>query len=67
MPIKRAALCLEASLGTLRPLHYRGTHRLLGVLCRCFHEESLQTVQVVMTFLESHVLPKEPTIFSPGG
>ena len=55
MPLKMAALCLDASLETLRPLCYRGTHRLQGSLCRCFHERSLQTLRVV-TLLGSHVL-----------
>ena len=55
-----AALCLDASLETLRPLCYCGTHRLQGDLCRCFHEGSLQTVQVVVTILASHVLQNSP-------
>ena len=36
MPLKMAALYLDASLETLRPLFYRGTLRLQGDLCRCF-------------------------------
>ena len=51
-----AALCLDASLETLQPLCYHGTHRLQGDLCRYFHEGSLQTVQVVVTLLASHFL-----------
>jgi hypothetical protein len=51
-----AALCPDASLETLRPLCYRGTHRFQGDLCRCFHEGSLQPVQVVVTLSASHVL-----------
>jgi hypothetical protein len=60
MPLKMAALCLDASLETLRPLCYRGKQRLQGNLCRCFHETSLQTVQVVVTLLASHVLQNSP-------
>jgi len=55
-----AALCLDASLETLRPHCYRGTRRLQGVFCRCFHERSLQTVQVVMTLLANYVLQNRP-------
>ena len=61
-----AALCLDASLETLRPLFYRGTHRLQGDLCRCFHEGSLQTVQVVVSLLASHVLQNSPQFIVPG-
>jgi len=55
-----ATLCLDASLETLRQLCYHGTPRLQGDLCRCFHEGSLQTVQVVMTLLSSHVFQNSP-------
>ena len=51
-----AALCLDASPETLRPLCYCGTHRIQGDLCCCFHEGSLQTVQVVVTLLAGLVL-----------
>ena len=61
-----ATLCLDASLETLRSLCYRGTHHLQGDLCRCFHEGSLQTVQVVVTFLASHVLQNSPQFIVPG-
>ena len=61
-----AAICLDASLETLRPLCYRGTHRLQGDLCRFFHEGSLQTIQVVVTLLASHVLQKSPKFIVPG-
>jgi hypothetical protein len=60
-----AAFCLDASLETLRPLCYRGTHRLQGDLCRCFHEGSLQTVQVVVTLSASHVLQNSPQFIVP--
>jgi len=55
-----AAPCLVASLETLRPLCYRSMHCLQGYLCCCFHEGSLQTVQVVVTLLASHVLQNSP-------
>jgi hypothetical protein len=57
-----AALCLDASLETLRPLCYRGTQRLQEDLCCCFHEGSLQTAHVVVTLLASHVLQKRPQL-----
>ena len=66
MPLKMAALCLDTSLETLRPLCYRGTHRLQGDLCRCFLEGSLRTVQVVVTLLASHVLQNSPQFIVPG-
>jgi hypothetical protein len=66
MPLKLAALCLDASLKMLWPLCYHGAHRLQGDLCRCFYEGSLQTVQVVVTLLESHVLQNSPQFIVPG-
>jgi len=60
-----AALCLDGSLETLRPLCYCCTHRLQVDLCRCFHEGSLQTVQVVATLLASHVLQNSPQFIVP--
>jgi hypothetical protein len=56
----------DASLETLRQLCYRGTHRLKGDLCRCFHEGSLQIVQVVVTLLATHVLQTSPQFIVPG-
>jgi len=53
-------LCPNASLETLWTLCYRDMHCLRGVLCRCFHEGSLQAVQVVVTLLASHVLQNSP-------
>ena len=61
-----ATLCLDASLETLQPLCYRSTHRLCGDLCCCFHKGSLQTVQVVVTLLASHVLQNSPQFIVPG-
>ena len=51
MPLKMTALWLDANFETLRPLYYRGTHRLKGDFCRCFHEGSLPTVQVALLLL----------------
>jgi len=61
-----AALCLDASLETLRPLCYRGTHRLQGDLWHCFHEGSLQGAQVVVPLLASNVLQNSPQFIVPG-
>ena len=61
-----ATLCLDASLETLWPFCYRGTHCLQGDLCCCFHEGSLQTVQVVVMLLGSHVLQNSPQFIVPG-
>ena len=61
-----AAVCLDASIETLRPLCYRGTHCLQGDLCRRLHEGSLHTVQVVVTLLTSHVLQNSPQFSVPG-
>jgi len=66
MSVKMAALCPDASLQTLRPLCYRGTHRLQGDLCRCFHEGSLKAVQVVVTLLASHVFQNSPQFIVQG-
>jgi len=54
------SLCLDASLETLRPLFYRGTHCVQGDLCCYFHEGSLQDAQVVVTLSASHVLQNSP-------
>ena len=62
-----AALGLDASLEMLRPHCYRGMHHLQENLCHCFHEGSLQTVQVVVMLLASHVLQNSPQFYSPGG
>ena len=61
-----APLCLDTSLEMLRPFCYRGTHRLQEDLCRCFHKGSLQTVQVVVTLLASHVLQNSPQFVVSG-
>ena len=60
-----AALCFDASLETLRPLCYHGTHRFQGDFCRYFREGSLQTVQVVVTLLARHVLQNRPQSIVP--
>ena len=61
-----AALCLDASLQTLWPFCFRSMHCLQWDLCRCFHEGSLQTVQVVVMLLASHVLQNSPQFIVPG-
>jgi len=61
-----ADLCLDANLEKLRPLCYRGMQRLQADLCRCFHEGSLQAVQVVVTLSASHVLQYSPQFIVPG-
>ena len=60
-----AVLCLDPSLETPATLLSRHAPSP-GDLCRCFHEGSLQTVQVVVTLLASHVPQNSPTIYSPG-
>jgi hypothetical protein len=60
------ALCPNASLEIFRPLCYCGTHRLQGDLCRCFHEGSLQAVQVVVMLSASHVLQESPQFIGQG-
>ena len=66
MPLKMAAVWLDASLETLWPLCYRGTQSLQGDLYRCFDEGSLQTVQVVVTPLASQVLQNSPQFIVQG-
>jgi len=61
-----AALCLDVSLETLRPIYYRVMHRLQVDVCSCFHEESLQTLQVVVTLSASHVLQNGPHFIVQG-
>ena len=66
MSHKMAALCPDASLETLRPLCYGGMHRLQGDLCRCFHEGSLQALQVVVALSAGHVLQNSPLFMVQG-
>ena len=61
-----AILCLDATLEILRPLCYRGRHRLQRDLCRCFHKGSFQTVQVVVTVSARHVLQNSPQFIVQG-
>jgi len=61
MTLKKAALCPDASLETLRPFCYRRTHRLQGDLCRCLHKGSLQAVQVVVALSASRDLKPSQT------
>jgi len=55
-----AALWLDASLETLRPLCCRCTLRLHRDLCCYLHKGSPQVLQAVMTLLGCHVLQKSP-------
>ena len=55
-----AILCLDTSLEMLQPLCYCGMHCLQGDLCHCFHEGSLQAVQVVVMLSASHALQNSP-------
>jgi len=62
-----AVLCLDASLETLRSLCCHRTHCLLGDLCLCLHEGTLQALQVVVMLLTNHILQNMlPTVYSPG-
>ena len=55
-----AALCLDASLETLRPLCCSSTLRLQGDLCRCFHNGSLRGLQAFVTVSARHILQNSP-------
>ena len=66
MSLKTTALCPSASLETLRPLCYIGTHRLQGDLCLYFHEGSLEAEQVVVMLSASHVVQKQPKFIVEG-
>ena len=56
MSLKMAALCLDASLETLRSLCFRLTLRFQGDLCRCLHKGSPEALQAVVTVSAPHVL-----------
>ena len=66
IPLKMAALCLNANLQMLWPHCYRGKHHLQENLCRCFHEGFLQTVQVVVMLSASHILQNSPQFIVQG-
>ena len=59
-----AALCLDASRETLRPLCCRRTLRLQGDLCRRLHKGSPQVLQAVVTLSARHVLQNSPSLLS---
>jgi len=61
-----AALCLGASLETLRPLCCRRTLRLQGDLCRCLHKGSPQALLAVVMLSALHVLQNSPQFFVQG-
>ena len=60
------ALCLDASLVTLRPLCCRRTLRLQGDLCRRFHKGSPQALQAVLALSARHVLENNPQFIVQG-
>ena len=66
MSLKMAALCIDTSLETLQPICYHVTHHIQEDLCRCFHEGSLQTVQVVVMLSTSHVSQNSPQFIVQG-
>ena len=55
-----AALCLNASLETLRPLCCCHTLCLIGDLCCCLYKGSPQAVQAVVMLSACHVLQNSP-------
>jgi hypothetical protein len=55
-----AALCLDASLETLRPFCCRRTLHLQWDLCRCLHKGSPQALQAVVTLSVHCVLQNSP-------
>ena len=61
-----AALCLDASLETLRPPCCRRTLRLQGNLCRCIHKGYPQALQAVVMVLTRHVLQNSPQFIVQG-
>ena len=60
------ALCLDASLETLRPLCSRHTPYLQGDLCRCLHKGSPQALQTFVMLLACHVLQNSPQFIVQG-
>ena len=61
-----AALCLDASLETLRPLCCHCAFRLQGELCHCFHKGSPQALQAVVMPSARHVLQNIPQFIVQG-
>ena len=66
MSLKMAALCLDASIETLRSLAIAARSVSRGDLYRCFHKRSLQAVQVAVALLASHVLQNSPQFIVQG-
>jgi len=62
MSLKKAALCLEASLETLRPLCCCRTLHLQRDLFHCLHKGSPQALQTVVTLSAHHVLQNSPQL-----
>jgi hypothetical protein len=61
-----AALCLDASLETLRPLPCRRTLLLQGDSCHCLHKGSPQALKAVVTLSPCHALQKSPQFIVQG-
>ena len=61
-----AALCLDASLETLRPLCYSSTLRLQGDNCRCLYKGSPQALQAFVTVSARRILQKSPQCIVQG-
>ena len=66
MSLKMDAIFPEVSLEIFLPICYRGKHRLQGDIFRCFHEGSLQAVQVLVALSASHVLQNNPRFIVQG-
>ena len=61
-----AALCLNTSLDTLRPLCCHHTLHLQGDLCHCLHKGSPQALQAVVTLSARHILQNCPQFIVQG-
>jgi len=66
MALKMAALGLNASLETFRPLCCHCTLCLQGDLCHCLHNGSPQALQAVVTLSARHVLQNSPQFIVQG-
>jgi len=53
MSLKMAALCPDASLDTLQPLCYRGTHHLKGVFATAFTRDLFRLSRLLWRFRQA--------------
>ena len=68
MPLKIAAFCLEASPDTLRPLWYRGTHRLQGgIYAASFTRDLFRLFRWLGRFWKAISSKKSSQFLVPGG